>query len=126
MGGFYQTPNALLTDYAAISDSAFRVYSALLMHDYGSGQCWPSYNTLAKLLKRDRRTIMRAIKELESAGLLEVKARLGEDGGLTSNLYRPKLIVRRQPPARRDTATPAPAPRKEAEPFGMEYEEMQP
>lgn len=49
---------------------------------------WPSIGTLASEVQASERTIQRALRSLEEAGLIEVSARTRKDGGATSNAYR--------------------------------------
>ncbi|MFI3255732.1 MAG: helix-turn-helix domain-containing protein [Eubacteriales bacterium] len=53
----------------------------------GTGkECWPSVNTIAKDLALSDRTIQRAMKDLEMAGILQKEARFRENGSRTSSL----------------------------------------
>lgn len=55
--------------------------------DNETGYCWPSNETLAKMLSVSRRTVIRAVEELVQVGLVKKEARVGEDGRQTSNGY---------------------------------------
>lgn len=48
-----------------------------------TGVCWPSLNTLAQSTNADRRSVVRAIKQLSRAGFIQVERNSGR-----SNLYR--------------------------------------
>ena len=52
-----------------------------------SGQCNPSYATLAKKAGVDRSTIIRYVKKLKAFNLLDPQLRFREDGGYASNQY---------------------------------------
>ena len=51
-------------------------------------ECWPSTITISKDLGLSRRTIFRALKDLEKAGLIERIPRNRTMGGQTSSLIR--------------------------------------
>ncbi len=50
-------------------------------------QCYPSINTIAKDLGLSRKTVERAICDLEQAGLLIKEQRWRENGGRSSLLF---------------------------------------
>lgn len=50
-------------------------------------QCYPAIGTIAKELHLSRRTVERAIHDLEQAGLLMKEQRWRENGGKSSLLY---------------------------------------
>ena len=54
------------------------------------GTCWPSVRRIAENLKLSRRTVQRALADLERHGFLERTHRLRPNGSLTSSLYRIK------------------------------------
>ena len=54
------------------------------------GTCWPSVRRIAEDLKLSRRTVQRALADLERHGLLERTHRRRPNGSLTSSLYRIK------------------------------------
>jgi DNA-binding transcriptional regulator YhcF (GntR family) len=64
------------------------VACALATYMSASGVCWPSVETLAELLRLDRRTVQRSIRTLEAHGLLVVER--GGGRGKTS-IYRAAL-----------------------------------
>ena len=51
------------------------------------GQCYPAIGTIARELNLSRRTVERAIQDLEKAGLLQKEQRWRENGGRSSLLY---------------------------------------
>lgn len=55
----------------------------------GGGNCWPSVNTMAARCSTSGRTVQRAIRSLETRGILDTNQRMG-----TSSTYR---ITLRQP-----------------------------
>ena len=61
-----------LTLMAGLSDATKRVAGAILDHfNKRTGQCDPSIERLAKMLKIDRATVIRATEKLHDAGLIE-------------------------------------------------------
>lgn len=52
-----------------------------------TGYCWPSHETLAKMLSVSRRTVVKAVEELVQAGLVRKEARYVDGGLQTSNGY---------------------------------------
>ncbi|WP_294852374.1 helix-turn-helix domain-containing protein [uncultured Oscillibacter sp.] len=66
------------------------VYMYLRDRVNGDGNCWPGVKTIGKDLKLSRRTVQRALADLEQAGLVERKPRHRDNGSHTSNLYSVK------------------------------------
>jgi pyocin large subunit-like protein len=56
-------------------------------HNDHTGDCYPSIQRLADICECSRRTVVRALEDLESAGLLTKRGRVGADGSQTSNAY---------------------------------------
>lgn len=54
-------------------------------------QCYPAIGTIARELQLSRRTVERAIVDLEQAGLLVKEQRWRENGGRSSLLYTLKV-----------------------------------
>lgn len=54
-------------------------------------QCYPAIGTIARELQLSRRTVERAITDLEQAGLLVKEQRWRENGGRSSLLYTLKV-----------------------------------
>ena len=54
------------------------------------GTCWPSVRRIAEDLKLSRRTVQRALADMERHGFLERTYRRRPNGSLTSNFYRLK------------------------------------
>ena len=52
-----------------------------------SGECFPSYKTIAEKMRVGVSTAMKAIKSLADKGVIEITSRKNEAGGDTSNLY---------------------------------------
>lgn len=88
--GFTQVPNFLLTNHK-LSVGAKLAYAMLLKYAWDDAACFPGQVTLAKDMGAGERTVRTYLKELESAGLLEVEQRgLGK-----TNLYRLHLTVKK-------------------------------
>ena len=56
------------------------------------GECWPRLKTIATMSGTSERTVQRALREFEAAGLLEVTRRFTAAGRQTSNGYRLALL----------------------------------
>jgi DNA-binding transcriptional regulator YhcF (GntR family) len=70
-----------------LSSAAHSVGTALIWHaNYYSGRCDPSLGTLAHETGWSRRTVIRAVKELERKGVLRLQRR-GKDGRQISNAH---------------------------------------
>src|SRR5438067_10859021 len=52
-----------------------------------TGQCNPSYNTLAKEAGVDRSTMIRYVKRLKAVNLIDPRLRFRDDGGYGANQY---------------------------------------
>jgi Helix-turn-helix domain len=64
-----------------------------------TGECFPSYQTIAKKLHIDRGTVIRYVKKLKAFNLLDPQLRFKEDGSPTSNQYNfDKGSCSKQPP----------------------------
>lgn len=64
------------------------VYAYLCGRANKKGECYPSESTIAKELSVNRRTVIRAIKDLKGRELLVVIPRKRSNGATSSNLYR--------------------------------------
>ena len=56
--------------------------------DSRTGECWPSVETLATVLRRNRRTVQRALREIEDAGWVNVKRGGGKGKATTYTAAR--------------------------------------
>ena len=64
------------------------IYVAIKRHlNQKTGDCFPSYQTIAKKLRIDRGTVIRYVKKLKAFNLLDPELRFKEDGSPTSNQY---------------------------------------
>ena len=78
-GGYAQIPNSVRND-ASLSAKAKLVYEQLLSFMwFKTDRCWPSQATLAEGTGYSRRTVIRALKELDERGYIEcVRRGLGQ------------------------------------------------
>ena len=54
-----------------ISPTALAVAAALAKYADKAGECWPTLNTVAAVVKKHRNTVRKAVADLEAAGWLE-------------------------------------------------------
>jgi hypothetical protein len=92
--GFTQVPNFVKD----ISVGAKLAYAMLLKYAWGDNACFPGQLKLAEDLGAGERSIRTYLKELEAAGILEIKQRgLGK-----TNLYRLHLTIKKLTGRRRN------------------------
>lgn len=100
--GFTQVPNFVLTK-KEISVGAKLAYAMLLKYAWGDDACFPGQLKLAEDMGAGERSVRTYLKELESAGILEIKQRgLGK-----TNLYRLYLTINKTHGRRRGPANSA-------------------
>ena len=93
--GFTQVPNFILTK-KELSVGAKLAYAMLLKYAWADQACFPGQLTLADDMGAGERSVRTYLKELETAGILEIKQRgLGK-----TNLYRLHLTIHKQGKAR--------------------------
>lgn len=73
-----------------LSHRAKAVYMYLRDRSDAEGKCWPDIKTIAADLKLSRRTVQRAISDLERLGYVRRDDRFRDNGSRTSNLYTVK------------------------------------
>ena len=81
--------NSIIDDLATqIGIYGLGIYVAIKRHlNQKTGECFPSYKTIAKKLRIDRGTVIRYVKKLKAFNLLDPQLRFKEDGSPTSNQY---------------------------------------
>jgi len=81
--------NEIIDDYLPqIGTYGFTIYSVIKRHlNQKSGQCNPSYATIARKIGIDRGTVIRYVKKLKALGLIAPDLRFKEDGSQSSNQY---------------------------------------
>src|SRR6516162_100054 len=92
--------NSIIDNMAQIGVYGYAVYSAIKRHlNQKTGDCFPSYGTIARKIGIDRGTVIRYVKKLKALGLLSPQLRFKEDGSPTSNQYNfDKGSGTKQPP----------------------------
>ena len=94
--GFTQVPNFILTK-KDVSVGAKLAYAMLLKYAWDNDACFPGQLKLAEDMGAGERSIRTYLKELETAGILEIEQRgLGR-----TNLYRLHLTIKKTTPRRR-------------------------
>ena len=81
--------NEIIDDYLLqIGTYGFTIYSVIKRHlNQKSGQCNPSYATIARKIGIDRGTVIRYVKKLKALGLISPDLRFKEDGSQSSHQY---------------------------------------
>jgi hypothetical protein len=81
--------NSIIDDVASqIGIYGLGIYVAIKRHlNQKTGECFPSYKTIARKLGIDRGTVIRYVKKLKALNLLSPQLRFKEDGSPTSNQY---------------------------------------
>jgi hypothetical protein len=81
--------NSIIDNLAAqIGIYGLGIYVAIKRHlNQKTGDCFPSYKTIARKLGIDRGTVIRYVKKLKAFNLLDPEMRFKEDGSPTSNQY---------------------------------------
>ena len=94
--GFTQVPNFVLTK-KELSVGAKLAYAMLLKYAWGDDACFPGQIKLAEDMGAGERSVRTYLKELETAGMLEITQRgLGK-----TNFYKLYLTIRKSPGRRR-------------------------
>jgi Helix-turn-helix domain len=81
--------NSIIDDLASkIGIYGLGIYVAIKRHlNTKTGDCFPSYKTIAKKLHIDRGTVIRYVKKLKAFNVIDPQLRFKEDGSPTSNQY---------------------------------------
>ena len=98
--------NFVIDDYGdKIGAYGLAVYLVIKRHyNWTTGQCTPSYNRIAEMIKVSRSTVKRTVKSLKAIGIIDPQMRFTDDGQ-TSNQYefcqpeRPKKQAPEKPGA---------------------------
>lgn len=85
--GWFALARETVFHLAEVGGSAAVVYLVLAAHADGNGCSWPSIDRIRAVAKQTKRSTLRAIRELEAAGLLTVD-RSGSGGRSRPNTYR--------------------------------------
>jgi hypothetical protein len=80
--------NSIIDNMAKIGVYGYAVYCAIKRHlNQKTGDCFPSYATIARKVGIDRGTVIRHVKKLKTLNLISPLLRFKEDGSPTSNQY---------------------------------------
>ena len=80
--------NTIIANMADIGVYAYAVYCAIKMHvNQLSGDCFPSYATIARITGIHRSTVIECVKKLRALKLISPQWRFKEDGSHASNQY---------------------------------------
>lgn len=82
---YYRVEHAILT--LGLSVYALAVYNVLAHHADRDRNCYPSIGRIARMLRIGRSTVLRSLRELETAGVIRVTPRFDARGHRTSNYY---------------------------------------
>jgi Helix-turn-helix domain len=115
--------NSIIDELAAqIGIYGLGIYVAIKRHlNTKTGDCYPSYATIARKLHIDRSTVIRYVKKLKALGLISPELRFKEDGSPTSNQYnfdkgsgtkQPEVVVQDNHPSSTPPPEQSPSPNK--------------
>ena len=81
--------NSIIDEYLPkIGPYGYTIYSVIKRYfNQKTGDCYPSYKTIAKKSGIDRSTVIRYVKKLKDFNLISPEWRFKEDGSHTSNQY---------------------------------------
>jgi GntR family transcriptional regulator len=81
--------NSIIDEYLPkIGPFGYTIYSVIKRYfNQKTGDCFPSYKTIAKKSGIDRSTVIRYVKKLKDFNLISPEWRFKEDGSHTSNQY---------------------------------------
>ena len=81
--------NSIIDEYLPkIGPYGYTIYSVIKRYfNQKTGDCYPSYKTIAKKSGIDRSTVIRYVKKLKDFKLIDPEWRFKEDGSHTSNQY---------------------------------------
>ena len=88
--GWTAIPNLLLERQQALGIDAVKlnILLVLLKHWWEKTQMpWPSKTTIGEIVGRDKSTVQKHLREMETKGLITRKSRYQSAGGQTSNEY---------------------------------------
>ena len=102
--------NEIIDDYLPqIGTYGFTIYSVIKRHlNQKSGQCNPSYATIARKIGIDRGTVIRYVKKLKALGLIAPDLRFKEDGSQSSHQYNFSPAVDRDDSKQGSSTEPPP------------------
>jgi helix-turn-helix protein len=97
-GSHIRVDIAFMREYLPIiGPYGFTIYAVIMSHrNARTGNCFPSYKTIARESKTDRSTVIRYVKKLRALNLIDPQWRFKEDGSHNSNQYNFDLSADRQ------------------------------
>jgi hypothetical protein len=108
--------NDIIDNMFQIGVYGYAVYSIIKRHlNQKTGDCYPSYATIAKKAGIDRGTVIRYVSKLKALHLLSPMLRFKEDGSPTSNQYTFQGTGNSAPAKMQGTENPVPSKIQEAE-----------
>jgi Helix-turn-helix domain len=96
-------------DEAGLKPAAWRVLGHLNRRANGEGVAWPGIDSMAKICRLNKKTVIKAIKQLESRGFIRVERRSGEDNRyhiLPSECWKPEPLPKTVPVPKEVTVSP--------------------
>lgn len=85
---FFRVPPEVFDERFDLSTSEISVYVVLAMYlNNGSGEAYPSVNTIVKYAGCGISTVRRSLSSLKEKGLIDIEKRTGNNGRQTSNKY---------------------------------------
>jgi hypothetical protein len=120
--------NEIIDDYLPqIGTYGFTIYVVIKRYlNQKSGQCNPSYATIARKIGIDRGTVIRYVKKLKVLGLISPDLRFKEDGSPTSNQYNFSPAAHQDDPKQGSGAEPPPVVAEDNQPGCTEPPEQSP
>lgn len=86
---FFMVENSLYREghAARMKANGVLVYLCLVMHVDDESKCWPSYQTIAKLVGTSRRNVIRTCGKLVELGYIEIEKVFNDKGECMSNNF---------------------------------------
>ena len=110
--------NSIIANMADIGVYCYAVFSAIKMHvNQATGDCFPSYATIARMTGIHRSTVIECVKKLTALKLLSPHWRYKENGSHASNQYNFQTPEKSGPSKSQGAGTSAPS--KQADPSGQ-------
>jgi len=95
--------NTIIANMAEMGIYCYAVYSAIKMHvNQVTGNCFPSYATIARITGIHRSTVIECVKKLRALNLISPLWRFKEDGSHASNQYNFQEAVNAAPAKKRE------------------------
>ena len=116
--GHIRVDNIIIDEYLPqIGPYGYTIYCVIKRFlNQKTGDCYPSYTTIAKKCGCDRGTVIRYVKKLTALKLLSPLLRFKDDGSHTSNQYNFQS-AQNGVPSRMQRTTENPVPSKDIDPL---------